>query len=79
MKGVKYIVRTDVMFRRLNGNLLKDKDKFKEDTLFLEAMKLYDESILLQKEGNPGLSTEKYLVRYIFFETIFLSFFFFSI
>lgn len=64
-QGFKYIVRSDIMFRRLNGNLLKDKDKFKKDPNFIKAMKLYDESILLQKQGNPSLSTKKYLVIHL--------------
>eukprot|EP00299_Pterocystis_sp_00344_P016123 c8077_g1_i1.p1 GENE.c8077_g1_i1~~c8077_g1_i1.p1 ORF type:complete len:1060 (-),score=298.28 c8077_g1_i1:48-3197(-) len=55
--STKYIFRTDIMFRRVSGfrsvNL--------SDPLFIKSMRLYDESILLQQQGNVRESTTRYL------------------
>eukprot|EP01102_Stenamoeba_stenopodia_P003267 TRINITY_DN1320_c0_g1_i12.p2 TRINITY_DN1320_c0_g1~~TRINITY_DN1320_c0_g1_i12.p2 ORF type:complete len:253 (-),score=43.01 TRINITY_DN1320_c0_g1_i12:1594-2352(-) len=64
VQGVKYILRTDIMFQR-NHRHVKDKRAIQQQMLsdknFLEMDRLYQKSIQYQIEGNPEASTESYL------------------
>jgi hypothetical protein len=58
--GRKYILRTDLMFHRIEKSVSPKLDK-NSNSLLQRAFELYDESIRLQKEGDVVGSTQKYL------------------
>jgi hypothetical protein len=58
-KGIKYILRTDIMFYRVN--YLEQDDDYTKSDEWIKSEELYSKSILLQKEGKPEESTKAYL------------------
>ena len=58
MGGDKYVLRTDILFER---TLRLGDDRYRNDPLYQTAESLYQDSIRLQKEGQPRLSTEAYV------------------
>ena len=56
--GYKYILRTDIMFRRID-QLSPFNYTFNKE--FLQAEKLYQDSVKFQLEGRPRESTTSYL------------------
>jgi hypothetical protein len=52
-QGVKYILRTDIMFKRTDKPLYSTYKPFLDNPLFIKAMGLYDKSIELQAKGDP--------------------------
>jgi hypothetical protein len=59
IKGTKYILRTDIMFYRINY-IDKDDDYTKTEE-WIQSEELYKKSVTLQNEGKPRESTEAYL------------------
>ncbi|ETO27919.1 P4Hc domain-containing protein, partial [Reticulomyxa filosa] len=61
-KGVKYILRTDLMFKRLSFEKSPQRiQDILQDTRWAKAEQLYQQSIALQRQGQPDMSTQKYL------------------
>jgi len=60
-KGTKYILRTDIMFKREAGSTLGVPQSLLMNPDFLRMDALYKKSIELQKAGDPKGSTEAYL------------------
>eukprot|EP01125_Pyxidicula_operculata_P007220 TRINITY_DN2454_c0_g1_i2.p1 TRINITY_DN2454_c0_g1~~TRINITY_DN2454_c0_g1_i2.p1 ORF type:complete len:975 (-),score=208.94 TRINITY_DN2454_c0_g1_i2:42-2966(-) len=60
-QGWKYILRTDVMFRRIDRDTFSEKTEFRSNPYYIQAEELYQLSIKLQKEGDPLGSTKAYL------------------
>lgn len=61
LSGSKYILRTDIMFRRLDTHLISNPLSFEMDKEYHRAEELYQKSIEEQKKGHAGLSTQHYL------------------
>jgi hypothetical protein len=58
-KGTKYILRTDIMFYRIN--YLEQDDDYTKSEEWIKSEGLYKKSVILQNEGKPKESTEAYL------------------
>jgi hypothetical protein len=58
-KGTKYILRTDIMFYRVN--YLEEDEDYTKNEEWIKSEELYNKSVLLQKEGKPEESTKAYL------------------
>jgi 2-oxoglutarate-Fe(II)-dependent oxygenase superfamily protein len=56
--GDKYVLRTDILFER---TLHLGDDGWRSDPLYQTAENLYQDSIRLQQENQPRLSTEAYV------------------
>ena len=59
ISGTKYILRTDIMFRRVEHGI--ESENVLTNPLFHQCEDLYQKSIELQKKGDPKGSTLAYL------------------
>ncbi len=59
--GVKWVLRTDIMFQRVSCSLSSLAFSYRSDPRFIEADRNYRLSIALQKEGKPAESTAAFL------------------
>ena len=51
MEGVKYIIRTEIMYRRVDSEMLPDPLDYQKDDNYLTTLALYQKSWLLE-QGN---------------------------
>ena len=67
MEGVKYIIRTEIMYRRVDSEMLPDPLDYQKDDNYLTTVALYQKSWLLE-QGNcfPYLVSTVQLHVYIY-------------
>lgn len=51
-KGTKYIMRTEIMFTRVDSEVIPHRYKYKEDTKYLTALSLYRKSYEFEMMGD---------------------------
>ncbi|XP_064395912.1 uncharacterized protein LOC135342948 isoform X2 [Halichondria panicea] len=59
--GTKYIVRTEIMYRRVDTEMLPNPGAYESDGNYLRTLTLYQKSLELEKSGNIQGFTDTYL------------------
>lgn len=59
--GTKYIMRTEIMFRRVDTDNLVDTKSYATKENYIKTLKLYRKSYKLEKEGDVQGFTDTYL------------------
>ncbi|KAI6647682.1 hypothetical protein LOD99_8647 [Oopsacas minuta] len=61
LKGVKYLLRTEMMFRRVDTQMIPNPLKYSQSESYNTALTLYRKSNLLEKVGDQEGFTDTYL------------------